>query len=119
MHLLFFVLDTISCSDVKVFKHQHVTLISLNRPDNKNRLNVETVNELNKVILNFENDNSSTIAVLYGEGGSFCAGFESDMLTKMPQIYNVPKNYFFLCPVINMHHLFDIRAFYNHIVKNQ
>lgn len=69
-------------------------MISLNRPDNKNRLNVETVNNLKKAILYFENDSSSTIAVLYGEGGSFCAGFESDMMSKMPEIYNVPKYYF-------------------------
>lgn len=91
MYLLFFVADIINYSNVKVFKHLHITLISLNRPDNKNRLNVETVNDLKKAILNFENDSLSTIAVLYGEGGSFCAGFESDKLSEMPQIYNVLK----------------------------
>lgn len=93
MYLLFFVAD-INYSNVKVFKHLHITLISLNKPDNKNRLNVETVNNLKKAIFNFENDSLSTIAVLYGEGGSFCAGFESDKLSEMPQIYNVPKKYF-------------------------
>lgn len=94
MYLLFFVADINNNSNVKIFKHQHITLISLNRPDNKNRLNMETVNNLKKAILNFENDSLSTIAVLYGEGGSFCAGFESNMLSEMPQIYNVSKNYF-------------------------
>jgi enoyl-CoA hydratase len=61
----------------------------LNRPDDKNALNVATLDDLRKAITNFENDSSSTIAVLYGEGGSFCAGIDSDELSKASQIYDV------------------------------
>ncbi|XP_060852071.1 probable enoyl-CoA hydratase [Rhopalosiphum padi] len=74
--------------NVKTFKHQHITLISLNRPDDKNALNVATLDDLRKAITNFENDSSSTIAVLYGEGGSFCAGIDSDELSKASHIYD-------------------------------
>jgi len=84
-----FVLDCISYPNVKVFKHLHVTLISLNRPDNKNKLNLETIDNLKKAVSNFENDCSSTIAVLSGEGGSFCAGFDSEELPKALPTYNV------------------------------
>ncbi|CAH1737012.1 probable enoyl-CoA hydratase, mitochondrial [Aphis gossypii] len=74
--------------NVKTSKHQHITLISLNRPDDKNSLNVETLYDLKKAVTNFENDSSSTVAVLYGEGGSFCAGMDSDELSNAPQIFN-------------------------------
>ncbi|XP_025199748.1 probable enoyl-CoA hydratase, mitochondrial [Melanaphis sacchari] len=74
--------------NVKTFKHQHITLISLNRPDDKNSLNVATLNDLRKAITNFENDSSSKIGILYGEGGSFCAGIDSNEFSKAPQIYD-------------------------------
>lgn len=61
----------------------------MNRPDNKNRLNLATTVDLKKAISNFENDYTSTIAVLYGEGGSFCIGLEPEDLVKSSQIYNV------------------------------
>ncbi|VVC31488.1 Hypothetical protein CINCED_3A006766 [Cinara cedri] len=79
--------DSISNQNVKVYKHQHITLISLNRPEEKNILNLATVGDLKKAILNYENDCSSTIAVLYGEGGSFCAGMEPEELV-IEQIYH-------------------------------
>lgn len=63
----------------------------MNRPDEKNRLNLETMSDLKKAVSNFENDFSSTVAVLYGEGGSFCAGLEPDELIKLPQMYNVMR----------------------------
>lgn len=66
-------------------------MISLNRPEEKNLLNLATVGDLKKAISNYENDCSSTIAILYGEGGSFCAGLESEELA-VEQIYNVPNN---------------------------
>lgn len=86
---VFIVPDIISYQNIKVFKHQHITLISLNRPDDKNRLNLETIVNLKKAISNFENDCSSTIAVLYGEGGSFCAGMECEELTTASPVFNV------------------------------
>lgn len=88
--------SNICYSNIKSFKHQHITLISLNRPDDKNRLNVATVEDLKKAISNYEKDCSSTVAILYGEGGSFCAGFEPEELVKTSQIYNVIINILFL-----------------------
>lgn len=83
--------DSISYPNVKAFKHQHITLISLNKPEEKNLLNLATIGDLKKSISNYENDDLSTIAILYGEGGSFCAGLESEELA-IEQIYNVPNN---------------------------
>lgn len=89
--MIFIVSDQTSYSCVKTFKHQHITLLSLNRPDEKNRLNAETVSDLRKVISEFENDCSSTVAILYGEGGSFCAGLEPEMI-KSPGLCDVIIN---------------------------
>ncbi|XP_050536506.1 probable enoyl-CoA hydratase, mitochondrial [Daktulosphaira vitifoliae] len=75
-------------STIKVYEHQHITLIGLNRPDNKNKLNLSLINGLYKAIKDFESNNSSTIAILYGEGGSFCAGFETDKLKETFEMYN-------------------------------
>lgn len=61
----------------------------MNRPDDKNTLNLATVDDLKNAISNFENDSSSTIAILYGEGGSFCAGFEPDELVETPQMVDI------------------------------
>jgi len=61
----------------------------LNRPDDKNTLNVATLVDLRKAISHFENDSSSTIAVLYGEGGSFCAGYDPSELSEAPKVYDV------------------------------
>jgi len=68
----------------------------LNRPDNKNRLNIATIDDLKKVIFNYEHDSSSTIAILYGEGGSFCAGLESEELVESSHIYNVMLTIYFI-----------------------
>lgn len=96
---VYFIISKISETihpNVKTSKHQHITLISLNRPDDKNSLNVETLNDLRKAVTHFENDSSSTVAVLYGEGGSFCAGMDSDELSNAQQIFDViNKNLFY------------------------
>lgn len=74
----------------------------MNRPDDKNRLNVATLEDLKKAISNYENDCSSTVAILYGEGGSFCAGSEYEELVKTSQIYNVIKNILFYIIILSI-----------------
>jgi len=85
----FIISENIIYSNIKTFMHQHITLISLNRPDDKNTLNVATIDDLRKVISTFENDPSSEIAILYGEGESLCAGFDPDKLFKVPQVLDI------------------------------
>lgn len=87
--MYFIISENIIYPNVKTFKHQHITLISLNRPDDKNTLNLATVDDLKKAISSFENDPLSTIAILYGEGGSFCAGLDPGELSEASQVYDV------------------------------
>ncbi len=53
-----------------------MTLIGINRGEVRNCINSEAAIELSSVIEAFENDESSPIAVLYGVGGNFCAGYD-------------------------------------------
>lgn len=104
---------------MRTSKLKHITLISLNRPDDKNRLNVATIDDFKKAISNYEHDCSSTIAVLYGEGGSFCAGLESEELMKSSHNYNVIINIYFINFDFVDNSIVFIRIFYIRIVKNQ
>ncbi|MCP9480468.1 crotonase/enoyl-CoA hydratase family protein [Shimia sp. CNT1-13L.2] len=53
-----------------------VRIVSINRPDARNAVNPETARDLYKAFLEFDLDDSVDAAVLTGEGGYFCAGFD-------------------------------------------
>jgi len=53
-----------------------LTLIAINRPEKRNCVNPETARELIAAFKAFEEDPNSPVAVLYGKGGTFCAGFD-------------------------------------------
>ncbi|XP_011192925.2 probable enoyl-CoA hydratase echA8 [Zeugodacus cucurbitae] len=72
--------DIVAESSVLVDKDDHITLIGLNRPDNRNSINADTAKRLSEALTDFENDRTSPVAVIYGIGGSFCAGQDLTML---------------------------------------
>ncbi|HUJ47358.1 MAG TPA: crotonase/enoyl-CoA hydratase family protein [Rhizomicrobium sp.] len=51
-----------------------VTTIILGRPDVRNAVDGPTADALASAFLDFERDDSASVAVLWGEGGTFCAG---------------------------------------------
>ncbi|XP_043082999.1 2,3-dehydroadipyl-CoA hydratase isoform X2 [Puntigrus tetrazona] len=53
-----------------------VMLIGINRPEARNAVNQETAQRLTEELSAFDQDNSLNVAVLYGIGGTFCAGFD-------------------------------------------
>lgn len=61
---------------VKSEKTGTVTLIGINRAEVRNCINSQAAVELSSAIDAFENDVESPIAVLYGVGGNFCAGYD-------------------------------------------
>lgn len=63
-----------SNSSVRSVKHGAITVISLFRPETKNSVDRETAAELSQAFRDFESDDTSPVAVLYGEGGTFCSG---------------------------------------------
>lgn len=67
---------------IKSEKTGTVTLIGINRPDVRNCINTQAAVELSAAVDAFENDPESPIAVLYGVGGNFCAGYDLKELSE-------------------------------------
>lgn len=59
---------------VTVEKHGPVTTVILHRPDVRNAVDRETAEALVAAFNAFAADDDSLVAVLYGDGGTFCAG---------------------------------------------
>jgi len=74
---------------LKIEKKDNITLIGINRPEVRNCVNAATATQLTNAIAEFEEDETSNVGVLYGIGGSFCAGYDLSELSnnekeKMP-----------------------------------
>ena len=59
-----------------------VRLIRINRPERKNALDNEAAFGLTQALRQFEQDDSTVVAVLTGVGGSFCAGADLKALAE-------------------------------------
>ena len=59
---------------VKVEKRGRITVVSLVRPQVRNAVDGVTARALAAAFRDFDEDNDSDVAILYGEHGSFCAG---------------------------------------------
>jgi len=59
---------------VRVEKQGPVTTVILNRPSARNAVDPETARSLADAFRAFEADAEASVAVLWGEGGTFCAG---------------------------------------------
>lgn len=67
---------------VKTDKKGKVFTVIINRPEVRNAVDKETAEALSKAFRSFEEDDSSYVAVLYGEGGNFCAGADLKAIAK-------------------------------------
>ena len=79
---------------VTVERRDDITLIGINRPEKKNCVNFETGQQLLQAFEQFDHDDQSKIAVLYGHGGCFCAGFDLEQISQMKQLgkeFDVPR----------------------------
>lgn len=59
---------------VRVERREHVTTVVLSRPEVRNAVDGPTAAELAAAFRAFEADAEARVAVLWGEGGTFCAG---------------------------------------------
>lgn len=62
--------------------NEGITTITLNRPHRRNAIDHSTAEKLYHAILDFENDEIQKIGILYGAGGTFCAGFDLHEVAK-------------------------------------
>ncbi|XP_030563982.1 uncharacterized protein LOC115764853 [Drosophila novamexicana] len=61
---------------VLVEKDANITLIGINREQQRNSIDAATAVKLSEAINQFEADDTSPVGVLYGVGGSFSAGYD-------------------------------------------
>ena len=66
---------------VRVEKNGPVTTVVLHRPAVRNAVDPATARELLAAFQDFDKDPDAHVAVLYGDGGTFCAGFDLKALT--------------------------------------
>lgn len=59
---------------VRIEKSRRVTTIIIDRPEVRNAVDGPTAHALTDAFRAFDGDDESDVAVLYGEGGNFCAG---------------------------------------------
>ncbi|MFI2758803.1 crotonase/enoyl-CoA hydratase family protein [Streptomyces echinatus] len=59
---------------VRVEHREHVTTVVLSRPEARNAVDGPAAAELAAAFRAFEADDAARVAVLWGEGGTFCAG---------------------------------------------
>ncbi len=60
--------------DVLVSHDGPITTISINRPQRRNAVDGPTAQALAQAFRDFDDDDGAAVAVLHGEGGTFCAG---------------------------------------------
>ncbi|WP_022720820.1 crotonase/enoyl-CoA hydratase family protein [Rhodopseudomonas sp. B29] len=63
-----------SPNTVLIERNGPVTIISINRPERRNAVDGATAKKLYDAFLAFDADATASVAVLTGEGGTFCAG---------------------------------------------
>ncbi len=61
---------------VSVEKNGSVWTVIHNRPEARNAMDPQSADELTALFLEFDADDTASVAVLYGEGGAFCAGWD-------------------------------------------
>jgi enoyl-CoA hydratase/carnithine racemase len=63
----------------RLAKQDHLATLTLNRPEAKNSLTLETLAELRAVTAELAADRDAWVVVLQGQGEHFCAGFEASI----------------------------------------
>ncbi|MCS6926454.1 MAG: crotonase/enoyl-CoA hydratase family protein [Candidatus Binatia bacterium] len=61
---------------IRVEKEGHVTTVILDRPEVRNAVDYATAQELKAAFLAFEADPEAYVGVLWGDHGTFCAGYD-------------------------------------------
>ena len=61
---------------VSIDKNGPVWTVILSRPEARNAIDPATAEALYQAFIDFDHDKSAAVAVLWGEGGAFCAGWD-------------------------------------------
>ncbi len=68
---------------IEIKRNRHIAIIYLNRPEVKNALNRQMVEELLSALSELEQESEIRVIVLAGKGSSFCTGRDLSDARKM------------------------------------
>lgn len=68
--------------DVSLTRHGAVTVVGICRPERKNALDSSSATALREAFESFGDDEAASVAILTGEGGTFCAGADLKALAE-------------------------------------
>ena len=72
---------------VSIERNGHVWTVIHNRPDARNAMDPDSADALTRAFLEFDADDAARVAVLYGAGGAFCAGWDLKYVSTLNQAY--------------------------------
>ncbi|MCS7144801.1 MAG: crotonase/enoyl-CoA hydratase family protein [Archaeoglobaceae archaeon] len=64
-------------------KRSHILVVTINRAEKRNAINLEMAEELEKVWNNFEKDDNLYVGIITGAGDNFCAGADLGDLERL------------------------------------
>jgi enoyl-CoA hydratase len=71
--------------DVTTEKKERVWTVIIDRPEARNAVNRQTADQLMEAFLQFDRDDHAAVAVLWGAGGTFCAGADLKAVAKISE----------------------------------
>ena len=71
--------------DVTTEKKDRVWTVIIDRPEARNAVNRQTADQLVEAFLQFDRDDHAAVAVLWGAGGTFCAGADLKAVAKISE----------------------------------
>ena len=72
---------------VRLEKDGLVWTVIHDRPEARNAMDPESADALTRAFLDFDADPEARVAVLYGEGGAFCAGWDLKFVSTLNADY--------------------------------
>jgi enoyl-CoA hydratase len=72
---------------VRIEKNGPVWTVIHDRPEARNAMDPASADELNAAFLAFDADKSAAVAVFYGAGGAFCAGWDLKFVSTLNEAY--------------------------------
>ncbi|XP_057335680.1 2,3-dehydroadipyl-CoA hydratase-like [Microplitis mediator] len=74
--------ETSKGKNILISKTGPITLFGINRVSKKNSLDRETAEELSEALDVFDQNKESSVGIIHGVGGNFCAGFDLEEISK-------------------------------------
>ncbi len=74
---------------IEIEKHDRIFTITINRPEVKNAVDGPTATALADAFREFDSDDASDVAILYGAGGCFCAGADLKAIADPKRVHRL------------------------------